>query len=214
MTDQKIVMYDSPEAATRVDMPGWKSRGGLFYPGDNESSEHGARWSGCTHQTCECGKPYVKGRVRCDSCQAKVDTDKYYALPVIEWDEVTPVCDYGSDNYYFDMDTVLDVLHDAQEDAKKRGEDPEVRLVICEPHYLHMIEGSDWYDDLADDGDGELPDEVCKAIDAFNEVIKAQGPSCWEAGKKRINLEPLWAELKVDLAKEKDTIDKASAGVQ
>ena len=35
MTDEKIVMYDSPEAATRVDMPGWKSRLGHFYPGDN-----------------------------------------------------------------------------------------------------------------------------------------------------------------------------------
>lgn len=32
MSNEPIVMYDSPEAATRVDMPGWKSRLGHFYP--------------------------------------------------------------------------------------------------------------------------------------------------------------------------------------
>ena len=35
MSEEKIVMYDSPEAASRIDMPGWKSRLGHFYPGDN-----------------------------------------------------------------------------------------------------------------------------------------------------------------------------------
>ena len=51
--------------------------------------------------------------------------------------------------------------------------------------------------------DGELSDDVGKAIDAFNAVLKAQGPSCWYPGKQRINMEPLWAELKADLEKEK-----------
>ena len=40
--------------------------------------------------------------------------------------------------------------------------------------------------------------EECRTADE----AKAQGPSCWYPGKQRINMEPLWAELKADLEKE------------
>ena len=199
--DEKVVMYDSPEAATRVDMPGWKSRLGHFYPGDNASSEHGARWSGCTHMTCACGRVHDKERTICRACEAKIDCDKYYALEMVEWDETTPVCDYKSDNYFWDREDVLEHLFDVLEDAQKNGYEPESRLVICEPRYLHPIDCETWSDDLADEG--ELSDEVGAAVDALNAVLKAQGPSCWYPGKQRINMEPLWAELKADLEKEK-----------
>jgi hypothetical protein len=76
-----------------------------------------------------------------------------------------------------------------------------MHVVICEPHYLHQLDGSEWEDDLADEG--ELSDEVGEALDALNAVLKAQGPSCWYPGKQRIDMEPLWAELKADLEKEK-----------
>ena len=66
--------------------------------------------------------------------------------------------------------------------------------------YLHLIDCETWSDDLADEG--ELSDEVGAAVDALNAVLKAQGPSCWYPGKQRINMEPLWAELKADLEKE------------
>ena len=53
---EKIVMYDSPEAATyRTDIKGWVSRDGHFYGDNGPSAEHGARWSGCTHMNCKCG---------------------------------------------------------------------------------------------------------------------------------------------------------------
>src|SRR5208337_1957385 len=111
MSDEKIVMYDSPEAATRVDMPGWLSRLGHFYPGNHASSEHGARWSGCTHQKCECGKIFEHGRIRCDSCQAKIDSEKYYAFPVADWDGVTPTCDDSRDKYFWDKEQLLDEMY-------------------------------------------------------------------------------------------------------
>jgi hypothetical protein len=78
-----------------------------------------------------------------------------------------------------------------------------MHILICEPHYLHQLDGSEWSDDLSDDDEGELSDEVGAAIDALNAVLKAQGPSCWYPGKQRIDMEPLWAELKADLEKEK-----------
>jgi hypothetical protein len=150
--------------------------------------------------TCECGKVFEKGRVRCNSCQAKIDCDKYYALPVADWDEVTPVYSYGDDRYFFDKDAVMDFMFDMLEEAKGKDYDPEVQLVICEPQHLHLLSTDDWCDDLAEDG--ELPDAVAVALDAFNAVLEAAGPSCWYPGKQRIDMEPLWAELKADLEKE------------
>ena len=204
MSDEKIVMYDSPEAATRVDMPGWKSRLGHFYPGVHASSEHGARWSGCTHQRCDCGNIFEHGRIRCDFCQAKIDSEKYYALPMVEWDEITPVCEDRGDKYFFDKDSLMDEMFWTLDEAEKRGEEPVMHLVLCEPRYLHQLDGSEWEDDLADEG--ELSDDVGAAIDALNAVLKAEGPSCWFPGKQRIDVDALWKELKEDLAKEADAV--------
>ena len=203
MAEETIIMYDSPEAATRVDLPGWKSRLGHFYPGDNPSSERGARWSGCTHMTCECGRIFPKGRIRCDFCQAKLDSEKYYALPLVEWDEVTPICEDKSDKYFFDRESLMDEMYWQLDDAKKRGEEPVMHLVLCEPHYLRTLDTDTWEDDLPEDG--ELPDAVAMALDAFNAVIKASGPSCWFPGKTRIDVDALWKELKEDLEREKAT---------
>jgi len=210
MSDEKIVMYDSNEAATKVSVVGWKSRLGHFYPGDSASSEHGARWSGCTHMTCACGRVHDKGRTICRACEAKIDCDKYYALPVVEWDETTPVCDYKSDNYFWDREEVLEHLFDVLEDAQKNGYEPESRLVLCVPHYLRQIDYDIWSDDLHEDGD--VPDAVNYALDALNAVLKAQGPSCWVPGKQRIDVDALWKELKEDLEKEKALISDASEG--
>jgi len=142
-----------------------------------------------------------QGETRCRSCQAKIDSEKYYALPIADWDGVTPTCDDDHDKYFWDKGQLLDAMFWELEDATKRGEEPEMHVVICDPQYLHTLDGSEWSDDLADDG--ELSDDVGAAIDALNVVIKAQGPSCWYSGKQRIDMEPLWTQLKSELAKEK-----------
>ncbi len=202
MSEEKVVMYNSDEAAKKVSEIGWKSRTGVFYPGDYPSSEHGARWSGCTHQKCACGSVMRQGETRCRSCQAKIDCDKYYALPVAKWDGNTPTVDDARDKYFWDKDQLLDEMYWQLEEATKRGEEPEMHVVIAEPHYLHQLDGDEWCDDLADDG--ELSDEVWKAVEALNKVIKAQGPSCWYPGKERIDMETLWKQLKEEIEKEKN----------
>lgn len=208
--DEKVVMYDSPEAATRVEMPGWKSRDGIFYPGDNPSSERGARWSGCTHMTCECGNVYGKGRVRCDSCQSKMDTEKYLALPVEEWDGEEPVCTYKDDRFFFDEESLLDWMSDLEFDAHEMGGGrPTVQLVKCESRGLSMIEEDHWCDELPEDG--ELPDDIAMALDALNKVIKESTYKVWWPGKIRINVDALWKELDDREALE---ITKASEGIQ
>lgn len=183
--EDKIVMYDSPEAATRIDMPGWKSRLGHFYPGNHSSSEHGARWSGCTHMTCECGNVFDKGRVRCRACDAKKDAERYYSLPVEKWDGTTPLCLFGTDTYFFG-DAVLDYLADLPKDEA-------VYICKCKPGYLHIIEAEDWQDDLPEDFD--LPDAVATAVDALNAVIKEAGPVAWYEAAIAIDVEDLRARI-------------------
>lgn len=192
--EKPIIMYDSPEAATyRTDIKGWVSRDGLFY-GDNPSSERGARWSGCTHQTCECGQVHDKSRTKCRSCIGTESTEKYYALPMVEWDGITPVATFDDDKFFFDEESVLDWMADLKHDAGM--EDVEVQLVLCTPQKLHYISDDNWCDDLPDDG--ELPDEVAQKLEELNEAIKRAPVVSWWAGTTRINVDSLWEKLKKD----------------
>jgi hypothetical protein len=208
--EEKVVMFDSPEAARRVEQWGWKSRDGIFYPGDNPSSEHGARWSGCTHQTCECGNTYVKGHVRCDSCQSKKDTDEYLALPIEEWDGEGPVCTYKDDRFFFDEESLLEWMSDLEFDAKEMGEGrPTVQLVKCESRGLSIVDEDHWCDELPEEG--ELPDDIAVALDQLNKVINDSTYKVWWPGKVRIDVDALWKELD---DREAEEIDKASEGIQ
>ena len=186
MSDSKIVMYDSGEAAThRTNLSGWVSSDGRYWGKD----EHMARWSGCTHIKCGCGNVVEKGRIRCDSCQAKIDMEKFYALPMVEWDGTTPVCTFDDDHFFFSDSELLDWMADQEQEA-------ELRIVLCEPGRLSYVSEDHWCDDLPDDG--ELPDEVAAKLAELNEAIKNAPTVCWWPGKQRIDLEPLWEQLKAD----------------
>ena len=160
--------------------------------------------------TCECGNVYGKGRVRCDSCQSKMDTEKYLALPVEEWDGEEPVCTYKDDRFFFDEESLLDWMSDLEFDAHEMGGGrPTVQLVKCESRGLSMIEEDHWCDELPEDG--ELPDDIAMALDALNKVIKESTYKVWWPGKIRINVDALWKELDDREALE---ITKASEGIQ
>jgi hypothetical protein len=198
---EKIVMYDSPEAATyKTNIEGWVNREGQFWGKD----EHMARWSGCTHMVCECGNIYGKGRVRCDSCQAKVDTDKFLALPMEDWDGVDPVCLWSDDKFFFDECSLIDYMGDRVFDAKEMGEDtPVIEIVKCESRGLSEVSEDYWCDELPEDG--EVPDDIAEALDNLNKVIKESTYKVWWAGKVRINMDPLWQRLKEEDDEEKRT---------
>lgn len=186
---ENVIMYDSPEAATyRTDIKGWVTGDGRYYA-DNE---HSARWAGSTHQKCECGKVFEKGRSRCRWCDLGLQTKKYYALPMVEWDGITPVCTFDGDKFFFDEDSLLDWMHDQQ--YYNDGEKPEIQLVLCTPQKLHYIDTDNWCDDLPDNG--ELPDEIAQKVDELNEAIKRAPVVSWWAGTTRINVDSLWEKLK------------------
>lgn len=193
MREKQTVRYDSDEAATfKTGLSGWVSRDGHFW-GDNE---HMARWSGCTHTICVCGTAVEKGRVRCDSCQAKEDLEKFLAMEMVEWDGTTPVCTFKDDRFFFSDGDVLDYLADQEHPEDER-------LVLCVPGRLSYISEDNWCDDLPEDG--ELPDAVAVKLAELNEAIKNAPTVCWWAGKQRINLEPMLAELKADKDRTHDT---------
>lgn len=192
-TSKTIVMYESQEAATyRTDIKGWVSRDGLFH-GDSPGSECSARWSGCTHQVCACGTVHEKSRSICDKCISKQRNERYLSMPVVEWDESTPVCVFDDDRYFFDVDSLLDWMADLKETTEAEGAKPWVQLVVCTPHHLGIIDRDHWCDDLAEDGD--LPDEVAQKLEELNDAISRAPVVSWFPGKTRVDVDALWARL-------------------
>jgi hypothetical protein len=171
--DEKIILRDSPEAATLVTMQLWKASNGQCF-----LDERTARYAGSTHNTCECGAIAPKHYTRCDSCRNKKDIEQYNKMPFKEWDGETPLVIYGTDTYFFED-------YEFEQYCEDNGvEEKDLMLVICEPVFAHEIDGSYWEDYLPEDG--ELPDEIEQAIKEFNAKIRAYNkPLCWVQGKER-----------------------------
>jgi hypothetical protein len=179
MMSKQIVMRDSPEAAQyRTDLKGWVSRDG-FYFGDGPQGESAARYAGCTHVACDrCGAPTTKGYTQCRDCRELTYIAKYEAMPRAEWDGKAMLYSEARDQYYSTPD-------DAAEDLEEDQTLADLRLVICEPNYVRQIESDYCCDDLPEDGD--VPDDVAEAMEAFNEAVAGIVLS-WSPGKKALAL--------------------------
>ena len=179
MTD-KIIMYDSPEAAHYVtDLKGWVNSKGQ-YCGDKSDSEHLARWSGCTHEVCECGEPRTKHWLKCDSCREKKAIGKYNSLDAKEWNGEGMIYSEVYDKYFSDIQSAEEYTEEIECKLS------DLRLLICEPQYLHPIQDDYWLDDLPEDGD--ISGTIKKALDEFNEILKAEGPVSYVPGKYRVEI--------------------------
>lgn len=161
--ENKIVMRDSPEAAQyRTDLKGWVSRDG-FYFGDGPQGERKARYSGCTHVPCDrCGAPTPRGYTQCRDCRELTYIAKYEAMPRAEWDGKAILYSEARDQYYSTPD-------DAAEDLEEDQTLADLRLVICTPNYVRQIEADYVCDELPEDGD--VPDAVADAMEAFNKAV-------------------------------------------
>lgn len=182
--EPKVIMFDSPEAAELKTVTGWVSADGLFFGKD----ERPARYSGCTHRSCEnCVNIVEKGRIRCRSCEEVRRAEKWAKLPIEKYDGETPLCIFDGDEFFFDSGAVMDHVHEEHSDGR------EIRLAKCKPGYLHQLDYDNWCDDLPEDG--ELPDAVATAMESLNEAIKAAGPVCWWEDAIAIDAEDLIARL-------------------
>lgn len=172
------VFYNSDEAAKRVKVTGWVSRHGRFF-GDNEQA---ARYDGCTHKQCDCGKAYVRSRTMCEACGMRERLARFEAMPYIEWDGSTPLCLFDDDQYFFSEEGILEYCED-------RGLTPEsLRFVVCEPEYARELDADDMFVDILPE-DMTIEDVAPELADAFaklNDTIKAyKKPLCWFPGKQR-----------------------------
>uniref|UniRef100_A0A6M3LKW9 Uncharacterized protein n=1 Tax=viral metagenome TaxID=1070528 RepID=A0A6M3LKW9_9ZZZZ len=173
--DSRVVLFDSDDAAHfQTGISGWVSRHGRFMGND----ERTARYDGCTHTRCEdCGEPVDRGRLICPKCNEARDVKRYAAMPKEEWNGKGMLYSETTDKYFSDWDEIEEYCAD-EEIAIDR-----LRLIICEPNYLPLLDPSDYgCDEMAEDG--ELPDAVIHAIEDFNKVIKAAPPISWTPGKK------------------------------
>ncbi|MBK9427259.1 MAG: hypothetical protein IPN63_07695 [Gammaproteobacteria bacterium] len=175
--NEKIIMSDSPEAAQfRTDIKGWVSRDGRFF-GDGPSAEADARYHSCTHRPCrECGAPTIKRYIKCDACRELADLASYQAMPRAEWDGKAMLYSETTDRFYSDLGEAEDHLDEMEE----RCTLADLRLVICEPVYVTPLESDYCIDDLPEDG--ELPDAVWEAMQAFNAAVAGIVLS-WAPGK-------------------------------
>ena len=170
--DEKVVMYDSDEAATyRTGFAGWVSRSGRYWGQD----EHMARYDGSTHHACpKCGATTERGYINCRGCQDAARAEVYNAMPRQEWDGETPLVLFDTETYFWDEDDVTDYCD--EEDCKPE----DLQLVLCIPVYASLIDVDHWSDDLAE----EVPEWLEDAVDVFNATIKAKNePLSWIQGK-------------------------------
>jgi hypothetical protein len=167
-------MFDSDEAAQPVTINAWKARTGTIC-----LDEHTARVIGSTHVACsQCGKP-TRYATLCGACSEQRSIARYDAMPAEAWDGKQMVYSETLDEYYSSPE-------DAAEDADDRECSEGLRLVLCTPQYARRLDNDDFADDLPEDG--EVPDVLAAAIDAFNEATTGLVLS-WYPGKSRLLIE-------------------------
>lgn len=170
----KVIMYNSPEAATYMtNLEGWVA-GGRYW-GKGEAGEQMARYAGCTHKTCECGKPMEKLYTKCPECRAKSKQERYLALPYKEWDGKEPIVEADGDEYFFDIDSLHEYLWE--------NDIEEIDLLICDPVKYRLIDGGDIASDSHEDWEPSA--ELEAKINEFNDYLKTLPPHSWTPGKVR-----------------------------
>jgi len=171
MKKEEVVMFASDEAAQLKTITGWVDRHGRYFGND----ERLARYSGSTHDVCECGKVRSKGWTICESCREKKRREEYLALPYKEYDG-SPVYSDSHDKYFFDQDDIETFLADELNETS-------IDLVFCTPVKYSHIDYDYWEDSLAEDQ--ELNESLAKKVEELNSFIDTLAPSCYMPGKVR-----------------------------
>lgn len=175
---QKQINYDDGNAARFVDnIKGWVDINNRFY-GNDQDSEHMARWSSCTHTNCDCGKPMTKSWTKCDDCRFKSEIERYNQLQFKIYNG-DMVYSHLADKYFSDSDEIEEYCYD--EDIEPN----DLMLVFCEPKYFNQICSDYWEDILPEEYENELPSKLQEALDNLNQVITSLPPVSYYPSKTR-----------------------------
>lgn len=168
----EIILDTSDEAAQLKTITGWVSKDGRFY-GSDESI---ARFAGCTHKTCECGKLMEKHWLRCEQCRNKSAFERYMKLPFREY-AGEPVCLWDDSTYFFSEDDLICYCED--------NDIGELNLLFCKPNDWREVDADYWSHNQPDEDDSELPKELKTALDYLNTVLRTLPPQSYSPGEIR-----------------------------
>lgn len=182
--EEKIVPYDSPEAASIKTVIGWVSRTGRFWGND----EHMARYDGCTHMPCgTCGE-LIEVRSYCKPCSLNKEIKRWESMPKRDWDGDESLYSQKNDVWFWNLDELSEYCEEHQCTSQS------LRLIIGEPVYASQIDPMDHYASYLPE-DGDLPNEIEEAFEKLNAAIKnCSTPLSYIPGKfvptdESINLE-------------------------
>ena len=184
MSGEKMIMQDSPEAASIQTVAGWVSRRGHFF-GSGPDAERMARFDGCTHRKCEqCGEP-IPVHSWCVPCHAKKEIEEYEKKQRRPWNGTDVLYSQSDDRYFFDADELDQYCEDVSVTPDS------LRLIICAPTYAGEIDPDDHYcNDLPEEG--EVPAEVREAFDELNARLRAwKTILSWSPGKYAAEMKSL-----------------------
>lgn len=141
--------------------------------------EHMANYCCHTHAICrDCGVNIdaSERRISCRLCRDKAEMKAWELMEVVEWDGETPLCDWRSDQYFFDEESVEEYV----------AESDFPMLVVCEPNKGRHFELAEWLcDELAEDHEPDEPVEVRDAVEVINKWLMSTTFS-WLPGSKRV----------------------------
>ena len=174
---EMILTGDDRAATFKTNISGWVSRHGRYF-GDDERT---ARYDGATHSLCSgCGKQIEKARTICHDCAHLNNVLKYGKMEKIKWDKKTPLYSRAADEYFFGEDELSDFLEESEE-----WKLDSLMLVICRANEFRQIDEDFFCDELPEDSDGDIPDTVFTAMDAFNKAMVSAGAASWSPSKYR-----------------------------
>ncbi|MCQ2994060.1 hypothetical protein NLO95_08015 [Pseudomonas syringae] len=192
MRNEKVVMFNSPEAASFQTVSGWVDSNGRFWGQDEDQ----ARYCGSTHRHCKNNPahPIHQTNGYCKVCREERMDERFLKMEVKDWAD-EPLVIYDHDTYFFDADSLRDYLLECEEDPES------VRLCICEPNMPREIDPSDYFcDDLPEDGELN-DDQLIAAFELVNEMISKSGPLSWSQGQHVARLPAEFiAEIKAERA--------------
>lgn len=176
---EKIVLMDSPEAASIQTLTGWVDRQGRYWGND----ENQARWCGATHRKCKnkpdehpvhCTHGY------CEECHRESRQAKFAEMERVVW-AGEPLVIFDDDQYFFDIETLADYCWENSVLPS------ELKLMICEPNYPPYFDVEQHCEEIIPDGGDcySLPQAVLDAADSLNKAIKESEPVSW-GGSDRV----------------------------
>lgn len=132
---------------------------------------------------CDCGNEVEIHRSVCSSCSDKKRIEQFNALPLAEWDCITPLVLHSSDTYFFDLESIGEY---ADENNVKIS---DLNLVLCEPNYASQVESHYWEDALPQDQNFNevVSFEIVQALVALNDAIgHNKTVLSWSEGNKKV----------------------------